>query len=176
MLLVTDRIKLMNNFISKFKSPKRLFFTTLIIGLVFLVLYLIFWNEYGGVDDSDGINLPPVVSVEPELKFVKAYPDEGLRKSYGTYETTAFEFDQPLNKDSFIVFSTPPIRLSTRVFEDDDYKILWVSPDTVPWEENKEYTITIKPGGRSVDGAVLKQEINYKLSIEILTEPVMGGD
>jgi len=118
------------------------------------------------------IPMPPVNVVAPELKLIEVNPEEGVRETVDSLSQTFFRFSSAINNSTAEVTVVPQTKIITNVYT--------ANPDTlvvepiVPWVSGTSYTITIDRI-QGVNGEELKGSINYRFSVNLITE-VWGGD
>ncbi len=165
--------------LTKFKHKRSMLASLAVTLAVTIIVALFLSRQKSGLNNlppvvSNNANVPPVVIEQQELKLVKIHPEPGPREDLDAFTPTVFEFDAEVDPTSFVINANPYIQLRSRVFNDDK-KLLWVVPASVPWKDGLEYTLTISPGGMSVTGAILKGKIEYKFSNKSPTV-IEGGD
>ncbi|MDP3888725.1 MAG: Ig-like domain-containing protein [bacterium] len=144
------------------KNPK---FNTLVL-IVFLAFIAgsLFSLRLFGIQQTNKEAVLPTSTPIKELTVLKNFPSPGPHQTSIPGEAILFTFDQKIDPQTISFDVSPKITLKWNL--DPGQSTLSLYPTSVPWEENKEYTITISKKLSSVGGNKLKEDLIYNYQYE----------
>ncbi|MDP3888526.1 MAG: Ig-like domain-containing protein [bacterium] len=98
------------------------------------------------------------------LTATRNFPSPGPHQTPVPGEAIIFTFNQKINPETLSFTVSPNIDLKWSL--DDIKTTLSIYPSIDPWEENKEYQLTISKNLSSVEGNKLKEDLVYNYQFE----------